>query len=309
MLQQTQVETVIPRYTKFLSQFPTLAKLATAPEQAVLDAWAGLGYYRRAKALHQAAQLCVTRHGGSLPTCPQQLQALPGMGPYSVGAVGSIAFGLRLAAVDGNVKRFFARLFAIDQPLTETAGKAYVAQCAQVLVEQAGVDPGIWNQALMELGALVCRPRSPLCEECPLEAACMARRSGLVDALPVRAPRKRPRVVAVAAACIVEAGCALIVRRPAHGLLASMWGIPMVEGTKQLLSESLEVHVGKKLRDWQHVFTHRRWHAKLYACGAPHPLPPEARWVSEQELRRVAFPSAFKAPIEAIQARLSSAQG
>ncbi|MEZ4393287.1 MAG: A/G-specific adenine glycosylase [Polyangiales bacterium] len=190
MLQQTRVDTVIPYYTRFLRDFPTARALADAPESEVLARWSGIGYYRRARLLHAAAKAVVERHGGELPADHAQLRALPGVGDYTAGAVGSIAFGLAVPLVDGNVERVLCRLFAIPGDPKTTAVKRRVWSLAAALV--VGADPGDLNQALMELGATVCAPTSPRCLTCPARAWCAGAREGDPARYPEKPARARP---------------------------------------------------------------------------------------------------------------------
>jgi A/G-specific adenine glycosylase len=226
MLQQTRVEAVIPYYLRWMERFPSVERLAAAPEEEVMGAWAGLGYYSRARNLHRAAREVRERHGGVLPSDPEALRALPGVGEYTVGAVGSIAFGLPLPAVDGNVRRVLARLGDEPDPTP-----AVLRRWAVALVDPER--PGDFNQALMELGATVCTPRNPLCGECPLYSMCRARAAGTQAERPV--PRRKGAVrelswgVAVLVAGSGEEARVLLRRRPSSGLLGGMWEFPSEE--------------------------------------------------------------------------------
>jgi A/G-specific adenine glycosylase len=225
MLQQTRSETVLRFYEPFLRRFPTPRALARARESSVLARWSGLGYYARARNLHRAAREIVARHDGELPRDPAALAALPGVGRYTVGAVASIAFGVPLPVVDGNVARVLARFFAIERPLR--SGDAELWELATSLVPADAA--GDWNQALMELGATLCKPREPRCDDCPVKSACRARRRGIAAALP-RLPRRRPlRAVRRAVAAIESEGRYLLVRRDEGRLLRGLWEFPGVE--------------------------------------------------------------------------------
>lgn len=220
MLQQTRVETVIPYYRRWLERFPDVEALAAAASDEVLLAWQGLGYYRRARALHAGARVVRERHGGVVPSDVHALRTLPGVGAYTAAAVASIAFGEVVGVVDGNVRRVLSRLADRARPTHR-----WLEDAAQELVDPER--PGDWNQALMELGATVCRPRGPRCGECPLGAWCEARAAGTQEERPAPAVRKavpaEERVVAV----VVDAeGRGLVVRRPEEGLLAGMWAFP-----------------------------------------------------------------------------------
>lgn len=226
MLQQTQVKTVIPYYEKFLKAFPTARALAKAPEDKVLAAWAGLGYYRRARFLHAAAKAVVAR--GAFPRDLEGLRGLPGVGAYTAAAVASIAFGLPAAVVDGNVVRVMSRLLALDQDAGRGAGAAAVREAAQALLDPG--DPGAFNQAVMELGATLCSPAKPRCPACPLQGHCAAFRAGEPEAYPVLPARAPSRRVLKAVALVVQGRGAraqvLMKPRQASGRLQGFWALP-----------------------------------------------------------------------------------
>lgn len=220
MLQQTRVETAIPYYRRWLERFPTLEALADADGEDVLAAWSGLGYYHRARNLHRAACVVRDRHGGDLPTEAAALRELPGIGPYTAGAVASIAFGRREAAIDGNARRVLARLFDLARPT-----RVELAGLAAALVPSDR--PGDFNQALMDIGATICRPRRPSCGACPLSALCLARRRGTVHERPEPRPgRTVPELQVGTAILISPEGRVLLARRPEDGLLGGMWEFP-----------------------------------------------------------------------------------
>ncbi len=258
MLQQTRVETVIPYYERFCERFPTVEALAAADEQDVLREWAGLGYYARARNLRRAAQIVVAEHGGRVPSDADALSALPGVGPYTVGALRSIAFAQPAAIVDGNVTRVISRLFA--EPHLPTASVWKIA--AQLV---PGKEPGLFNQGLMELGATLCTPRQARCCSCPLRDDCAAGALGTPEKFP--APRTKPRVPEVNAICGLlrrRDGALLMMRRPARGLLGGLWEMPSVLGedpralVEQIaLATGLNSQAGPKLGGVRHVFSHR----------------------------------------------------
>ncbi len=223
MLQQTTAATVAARFDDFLARFPTPAAMAAAGEEAVLQAWSGLGYYRRARALHACARALVAEHGGRVPVNPTALSALPGLGPYTAAAVAAIAFDLPCVPVDGNVARVLVRLFALDWPLPSSLPR--LRRLAATLAPSTRA--GDFAQALMELGALVCRPRTPACCDCPLTGLCRAQREGRAAALPRRDPRRvRPRRRVTAWLAHTPAGLVLLRRRPPRGLLAGLVDLP-----------------------------------------------------------------------------------
>jgi A/G-specific adenine glycosylase len=223
MLQQTRVQTVIPYYRRWLERFPDLGALALADEDEVLRLWEGLGYYSRARNLHQAARVVRDRHGSALPSDLDTLRELPGFGTYTAGAVASIAFGAVTPAVDGNVRRVLSRLFDAADPSARELGES-----AERLVDPTR--PGDFNQALMELGATVCTPRAPRCGECPLVTLCRAHAHGTVDRRPRPRTRKEvPHRTFSVAVIGDEAGRVLLTRRPRAGLLGGLWAFPEAE--------------------------------------------------------------------------------
>jgi A/G-specific adenine glycosylase len=226
MLQQTQVATARPYYRAFLRRFPTLRSLARAREEQVLAVWSGLGYYRRARHLRAAARRVMVEHGGRLPRDPRAFRSLPGVGRYTAGAVLSIAFDRPLPALDGNVARVLARLFGVRASVRNPHGAKRLWALAGSLVPMRR--PGEWNQALMELGALVCAPRAPHCPSCPVRDACRAHRLGAPEAFPPALPRARLEHVRRAVAWIERGGRVLMVRR-AGPQLAGLWEPPGVE--------------------------------------------------------------------------------
>jgi A/G-specific adenine glycosylase len=284
MLQQTQVETVVPYYGRWLERFPTLAALAAAPQQAVLAAWEGLGYYSRARNLHRAAQLVVSEHGGALPRSVKALRALPGIGRYTAGAIASMAFGLDAAVLDGNVKRVLARLFDFRADVKSPAGEKQLWALAERLVPAGRA--GDYNQALMDLGATICTPRAPACLLCPLRELCVAQRLGVQLDRPIT-PARRPLPLREQAAGVVhKRGQVLLAQRPGRALLGGLWSFPAVDcapgsdasGTDQaararrLLRTALrndwglKVTVGAQAQTLQHTFTHFKLKLHVFEC-------------------------------------------
>ena len=273
MLQQTRVETVLRYYEPFLARFPDVRALAEADEDALMKAWEGLGYYRRARLLQQGARAVVERHGGALPANAASLAELPGFGPYTVGAVGSLAFGLPLPAVDGNVLRVVARVLALEQDVGTPAARKLVERW--VREHQPPARAGAFNEALMELGARVCTPTSPRCDACPLGRACVARARGTVAQYPVKRAKPQPRPVRVAMA-LARRGDTLLLEKREQGLLAGTWGLPYVEVAEgDDAREKLAAHVARLVgaptrvaaapsRRARHVFTHRHWTMEAY---------------------------------------------
>ncbi len=237
MLQQTQVVTVIPYWERFLARFPTVHHLADAELADVLPYWSGLGYYSRARALHRAAGRIARDHGGRRPQTARALRELPGFGPYTAGAVASIAYGEATPLVDGNVARVLCRLFAIEGDPSSKPIRDRLWSLAAELVPAS--DPGGFNQALMELGALTCTPRNPTCLRCPVRSSCVAQRDGRVADLPSPKVRPQRRAMQWTAAFVERRGSVLLARRPEKGLFAGLWELPSVEGDVDALRAEL----------------------------------------------------------------------
>jgi A/G-specific adenine glycosylase len=272
MLQQTRVEAVKPYYERFLAQFPDIAALAAAPEEALLKAWEGLGYYTRVRNLGKAANLIMTEYGGSMPGTYEEIIKLPGIGSYTAGAIASIAFGQSVPAVDGNVLRVYARVMADDAEITDAKVKRRIEEEFREIMPKDR--PGDLNQSLMELGAMVCLPNGdPKCENCPLKELCKTGKcgDGTYASYPVKA-KKAPRTVEEKTVLILHNDNKLVItRRPEKGLLAGMYEFPCMEGhaakdrvvayIRTLGLEPLQV---KKLDPAKHIFTHREWHMTGY---------------------------------------------
>ncbi len=271
MLQQTTVAAVGPYFRRFLERFPSVAALAAAPADQVMEAWAGLGYYARARNMHACAQAVVA--AGGFPRDLAGLRALPGVGAYTAAAVASIAFGLPVVPVDGNVERVAARVFAIDTPLP--AGKGRIEAAARRLGADpvAQARPADFTQALFDLGATVCTPRNPACALCPWQAACLGRRLGDPALLPVKAPRKlRPLRHGVQFWLQDAAGQVLLRRRPPSGLLGGMLGLPGTAwrgdrwGEAEALAGAPQAGAWRRLGQARHGFTHFELHLEVYGA-------------------------------------------
>ena len=267
MSQQTRVETVVPYYHRWLDRFPDIATLADSPVDDVLKAWEGLGYYSRARNMHAAARILRERHDSALPSSHDALRALPGVGDYTAGAVSSIAFGQRRPAVDGNVRRVLARVLDLPAPTS-----ALLRDVAASLVPDDR--PGDFNQALMELGATICTPRSPRCDHCPIAMQCTARAAGTASERPARTTKKRVPVIDIATAVLRDpAGRLLIARRPDGGLLGGLWCFPGTELHRDDDPQAVAAAVAdmyaadhgepRSLGVVEHVFSHRR---ERYHC-------------------------------------------
>jgi A/G-specific adenine glycosylase len=239
MLQQTRVETVIPYYNRFMELFPTVDRLAEAPEEQVLKAWEGLGYYSRARNLQTAAREVVEQYGGTLPDTLEGVSGLRGIGPYTAGAILSIAYNKPEPAVDGNVMRVLSRYMELEEDIAKPATRIGIEKLAKALIPEGAA--GDFNQALMELGATICTPKAAHCLPCPVMEHCGARLAGRVDELPVKAKAKPPRPERRAVALIEgtggNAGCILVRQRPGDGLLARLWELPHVQLPQPALAE------------------------------------------------------------------------
>jgi A/G-specific adenine glycosylase len=313
MAQQTRLETVVPYYLRFLERWPTLESLAAAEEPDVLAAWSGLGYYARARNLLAAAREALRLHGG-LPASLAALRALPGFGPYTAGAVASIAFAIPAPAVDGNATRVLARWAgAAGNP---RAVRSRVEALAAALA--AGPRPGDVNQAVMELGATVCASRTPRCGACPAARGCAARRLGLAGSIPEPRRRAPRRELSLALARVVRGGRLLLTRGAGRGLFAGMWGLPAVElapgadprrALAGALRERLGVRarVGPALAVVERDLTHRALVLRVHGArlagpvrpGGGWPRRPGLRWATVQDIQGLAVPTAVRKAIEA----------
>lgn len=284
MLQQTRVAAVIPYYERFLRSFPDLASLARAPEERVLGHWAGLGYYRRARHLRQAASVALERHG-ALPGDPEAFAALPGVGRYTMGAVYSIAFGRRLAVVDGNVMRVLSRVFAMRDDPSEARGRERFWSVATDLVPAK--NPGDFNQAMMELGALVCTPQSPRCDMCPLRARCRARLLGRVEEFPRLAPRPKTKRVRRAAA-LLESARGVYLERVATGPNRGMLDPPSAAGERalrrRLTDLGFRIHGWEEMGTLRHGILDRHFVVSVYRARVATPAG-SGEWLSPGRLR------------------------
>lgn len=269
MLQQTQTSRVAERFPRFLARFPTPAALAAADESEVLAEWSGLGYYRRAKLLHAAAKAIATHHAGHIPSDPTTLRTLPGVGPYTAGAIASIAFNLSAPLVDGNVARVLLRLQGQPLPPTAPATQRHLWHHAETLV-QAAKDPGDFNEALMELGATTCTPKNPACDRCPWRAHCQAAKDGTQHEIPAPKPRAKQTPLYAAAVLVEDAeGRVLIEQRPPKGLWAGLWQPPTLERddrppTREEIEQALGVKGLKELDRFTHATTHRMVYFTVY---------------------------------------------
>ena len=293
LLQRTRMKAGLPYYERFLAAFPTVRALAAAPEDAVLRAWEGLGFYRRARNLHRAAKTIVKRHGGEVPAGFEALRVLPGIGDYTAGAVGSIAFGLCVPAVDGNAARVLARVFRLEDDISRGPGRRKLVELAAECVPRAS--PGEWNQALMELGATVCLPRTPRCAMCPISSECVAFADGVQGELPRTTAKRGVPIEPVVFVVVRRWNSVLLVRRE-DGLHAGLHALP---GGRRKVGEPEEkaarrhlAALGVKgsslvaLGPVHHTFSHMRWRGTAFACEG-RGNPKGAEWISERRLPAV----------------------
>ncbi len=276
MLQQTQVETVIPYYRRWLRRFPNMRALAAAPEREVLALWEGLGYYSRARNLHKAAQVVVNQYEGRLPRMVASLRDLPGIGPYTAAAIASLAFGVDAAVLDGNVKRVLARLFDFQEDVKSPRGEKQLWERAQNLLPPG--EAGDYNQAIMDLGATICTPRAPQCAICPVRQHCLARKLGVQLERPVpRAKAPLPQRL-LAVGVIRKRGRVLIIQRPSDKLLGGLWAFPsgeVMEGRSPAYSLKravksnwgLVIDARTQTHILKHTFSHFHLTAQVFECA------------------------------------------
>lgn len=314
MLQQTRVTAVLPYFSRFIAALPDVRALAAVDDDALMKLWEGLGYYSRARNLKKAAALITEKYGSKIPCDFDSLLSLPGVGRYTAGAIASIAYGQRNPAVDGNVLRVVSRLTASREDILRGATKRAVENA---LAEIMPKDAGQFNQAMMELGALVCLPRAAHCQECPLASLCRAHAEGLENELPVKETKKERRVETRTVLLIEKHGKFAIAKRPKRGLLADLWEFPNLSGEKKrgeilalCKNAGLSPKSVRRMKAARHIFTHIEWqltgwHIRLSNAAEQvgearsaygnSPLPP-LTWASNRELSETySIPTAFKA--------------
>lgn len=330
MLQQTRVDTVIPYFQRFIERFPTIQDLAEAPEEDVLKLWEGLGYYSRARNLQAAARQVMEQHGGEVPNQKDAVFNLKGVGPYTAGAILSIAFNQPQPAVDGNVMRVLSRYFLIEDDIMKGSTRVKMETLAEELIPEGRASD--FNQALMELGALVCTPKSPHCLTCPVMEMCTGRIEGREETLPVKKKAKPPRPEQRIAALVVgtggNEGKVLVRQRPATGLLAKMWELPHMQASApgelahlvphepamdriagHLLEEGYHVQPNSFWRMAEHTFSHIHWNLQVYHCTEAEAVLTSSlvaeqveaytdeghlyRWIEPKDMDTMAFPNVF----------------
>jgi len=314
MAQQTQMERVVEYHNRWIRQYPDLATLAAASEEDVLKSWEGLGYYSRARNIRKAAAVILNEHGGVFPSDPKSIQALPGIGEYTAGAIASIAFGQVLPAVDANVLRVFSRLLDIDAPVRDKATKVEIEKCVKGLIPESR--PGDFNQAIMEFGALICSKRSA-CDGCPVQTHCLAYAKGTTALRPVSPPKKEIIRIEMATGVLVHDGRMLIQKRKPDDVWPGLWefpggGIEEGETPDQALQrefmEEVELSVvpKDKITVVNYAYTRYRITMHCYMCGlsngdAPEPVFNEAvegGFVTPKSLVKYAFPAGHRKLIE-----------
>lgn len=271
MLQQTRVEAVKPYFARFMKALPTVKKLAACPEEELLKLWEGLGYYNRVRNMQKAAQILVKENKGEVPAQFDELIKLPGIGKYTAGAISSIAFGIPVPAVDGNVLRVITRITADERDISKDSVKQAIARDIQEIIPMRRA--GDFNQALIELGAIVCVPNGPAkCSECPVAHLCEAKRKEIVNEFPKKAPKKARTIENKTVLLIKDGEKVAIRKRPKKGLLAGLYELPNLEGElseeealAEVKSYGLSPLFIKRLEDSKHIFTHKEWHMRGYA--------------------------------------------
>ena len=308
MAQQTQIDTLIPYYHRFVKMFPNVTALAAAPEAQVLKLWEGLGYYSRAKNLHRAAKMICEDYGGQFPQDYEALLKLPGVGPYTGGAIASIAFNARVPAIDGNVLRVVSRFNDYHGDIAEDKVKKIITDWVRRSLPEAAGD---FNESLMELGALICTPKSPRCMLCPVRPFCQSYARGTCETLPVKSKKIRQKRLKMEVGILMSQDKIFLVKRPAEGLLAGLWSFPIIEAHKNSPGEAIRsalseyfpgISAGELIGQDKHVFTHIVWEMTVYkfklpegrVSEMPEPYSAEAcRFMDRREVAAVALPVAF----------------
>lgn len=310
MLQQTQVITVIPYYINFMERFPTVSALAAATLEEVHQYWQGLGYYRRGENLWKGAKVIEERWQGEFPRDPKLISEIPGIGPYTLGAICSIAFHMPLPAVDGNVMRVMSRWYRMSDDIGVSKNRKLFEE---KVMENMPDDPNNFNQALMELGALICTPKNPKCEFCPVQALCEAHLKHEEEQYPVK-ERKIKKVEEEYYVLIIEKEDQIgMVKRPEEGLLANLWGLPMIEESKWQKEDFVHLEY-IQFQKVSHIFTHKKWIMTPVAIKFSNKLESylekadvsvqEINYFYENELKEIPIAIAFKKVLELVQIKL-----
>lgn len=332
MLQQTRVDTVIDYFYRFMEEFPTIQDLADAPEDKLLKVWEGLGYYSRARNLQAAAKQIVTEFGGKFPTTVEQIRSLKGIGPYTAGAISSIAFEIPEPAIDGNVMRVVSRLFCIEADIAKASSRNEFDEAMRKIISQD--QPGDFNQAMMDLGSSICTPTNPQCEICPIQKYCQAYRENRQTAFPIKSKKQKPTDVYYIAGIIENKQQEILLQQRAEsGLLAKMWLFPLEEVTEvrfnelknqydpaawdlfsstqvaedspDFFTEEAIVWQKKVLGEVKHVFSHLRWHILVFYGRSAAPLTLKGDWVKPAEFSKYVFPKPQQKMLEVFENNLA----
>ncbi|MBM4765079.1 A/G-specific adenine glycosylase [Bacillus sp. B15-48] len=318
MLQQTRVDTVIPYFTRFMKEFPTIDSLANADEEKVLKAWEGLGYYSRVRNLQVAVREVQEKYNGEVPNTPNEISALKGVGPYTAGAILSIAYGKPEPAVDGNVMRVLSRILVIWEDIAKAASRKIFEEAVRKLISEQ--NPSYFNQALMELGALICTPTSPSCLLCPVRDHCRGFETGVQTELPIKSKKKKQRPVELAAVVLTDHRNKLLIRkRPNTGLLANLWefsntevNLKFIDAKTQMIDSFKEnyqvaISVNQRLGKIEHVFSHLIWNIHVFSGRLEGKIKETSKLklVSVEEIKEYAMPVShqkiFKQYIESLR--------
>lgn len=332
MLQQTRVDTVIDYFYRFMEQFPTIQDLANAPEDKLLKVWEGLGYYSRARNLQAAAKQIMEEFGGEFPTTVEEIRSLKGIGPYTAGAISSIAFEIPEPAIDGNVMRVVSRLFCIEADIAKASSRNIFDEAMRKIISQD--QPGDFNQAMMDLGSSICTPTSPQCELCPIQNFCQAYRENRQTAFPVKSKKQKPKDVYYVAGIIENRQQEIFLQqRPETGLLANMWLFPLEEISASRFKELQEqydpnawdlfsstlvaedspdffpeqeiVWQKKVLGEVKHVFSHLRWHILVFYGRSAEMLTLDGQWVKPKDFPQYVFPKPQQKMLEVFENNLA----
>jgi len=305
MLQQTQVSTVIPYYFRFMSAFPTIVELARAPEDVVLKMWEGLGYYSRARNLHHAARKIQSEKNKKIPEDPLEFRKLPGVGPYITAAILSIGRGIPIPTVDGNVMRVFSRFNLYPEDIREPAAQKKIADLLFLVIPRK--DPGNFNQAMMELGSQICKPKNPVCPSCPIRNDCQAYKNNKIEAYPVKTPRPRVPEYAVSIAVILRKNRFYIQKRPSKGHLGGLWEFPGGKAkpgekpeqavVRECFEElKVDLEVVQKLTSIKHAYTHFKIDMTVFlgkiAAGNSIQTNRHHHWITVYQINKFPFPGA-----------------
>jgi len=306
MLQQTQVDTVIPFYKRFIQRFPDPKALAEATDDELMRHWEGMGYYSRARNLKKAAGILLEKFGGQFPSDPAQFGELPGIGPYTVGAIASIAFGIPLPAVDGNVVRVYSRLFCCEESWDTTSGKKYFASLGATLTDPS--DPSAYNQGVMELGALVCTPSNPQCSQCPLNTQCCALSSDRISEFPLPRRKTEKTTFSFAVPIVICDSNILFTRRTEPGPLQGLWGFPTVLSEKESAQKNIDLWLADQGFSGysvelhsviRHIFSHQIWllYPVFINVSSMHVPSSEYQWCDRSEIPPIS--TAFRKVLQA----------